>query len=107
GDGTLEARGVPAPARVWMLLRIPKVEAPLRLLLEPGATMPTVRVSANCGGGYSADVAGEGFHEIAVPVPAAAPCVVSFDTNYTVVEMGTGRKLSLGLEQLGWEPGAP
>jgi hypothetical protein len=22
-----------------------------------------------------------------------------------VVEMGTGRKLSLGLEQLGWEPG--
>ena len=106
GDGSLEARGVPPPARVWMLLRIPKIEAPLRLLLDPGATAPTARVSANCGGGFSADVSGEGFHEVAVPVQAAGPCAVSFDTNYTVVEMGTGRKLSLGLEQLGWEPGA-
>ena len=33
------------------------------------------------------------------------PRRVTFDTNYVVVEMGTGRKLSLGLEQLGWEPG--
>jgi hypothetical protein len=106
GDGSLEARGVPAPARVSMLLRIPKIEAPLRLLLDPGATVATARVSANCGVGFSADVAGEGFHELAVPVQTAAPCAVVFDTNYAVVEMGTGRKLSLGLEQLGWEPTA-
>jgi len=43
---------------------------------------------------------------VAVPVSAAGPCAIAFDTNYTVVEMGTGRKLSMGLEQLGWEPGA-
>jgi hypothetical protein len=106
GDGTLEVRGLAPPARVWLLLRVPKVEPPLRMLLDPGATQASVRVSADCGAGFSAEVTGEGFKEVAVPVGAAGPCVVSFDTNYVVVEMGTGRKLSLGLEQLGWEPGA-
>jgi hypothetical protein len=105
GDGTLEVRGLVAPARVWMLLRIPRPEPPLRLLLEPMATQPTARVSSDCGVGFSADVAGEGFHEVAVPARAQGPCRVTFDTNYSVVEMGTGRKLSLGLEQLAWEPG--
>jgi hypothetical protein len=104
GDGTVEARGLPAPAKLWMLLRIPRAEPPLRLLLDPGATLPTVRVTAECGASYSASVAGEGFHQIDVPVRADAPCTVSFDTNYMVVEMGTGRKLSLGVEQLAWEP---
>jgi hypothetical protein len=106
GEGSLEARGVAAPARIWMLLRIPKAEPPLRMLLDPGATLPSVKVAAKCGGDHSADVAGVGFHEIVVPVRAAGPCSISFDANYTVVEMGTGRKISLGLEQLGWEPGA-
>ncbi|HEV8240408.1 MAG TPA: hypothetical protein VGS57_13645 [Thermoanaerobaculia bacterium] len=105
GDGTLEARALPAPARVWLLLRIPEAEPPLRMMLEPGATLPSVKVSADCGAGFSADVAGVGFHEVAVPVRAQAPCTIAFDTNYVVVEMGTGRKLSLGVEQLGWEPG--
>ena len=105
GDGTLEARALPAPARVWMMLRIPEAEPPLRMMLEPGATVPSVKVTADCGAGFSADVAGVGFHELAVPVRAPAPCTVAFDTNYVVVEMGTGRKLSLGVEQLGWEPG--
>jgi hypothetical protein len=106
GDGTLEARGLPPPARLWMLLRIPKIEPPLRLLLEPGVTLPAVRVSADCGVDFSADMGGEGFHELAVPVRAPAPCAIAFDTNYSVVEMGTGRKLSVALEQLGWEPGS-
>jgi hypothetical protein len=106
GDGSLEARGLAAPARVWMLLRIPEAEPPLRMLLEPGATLPSVKVAASCGGELSAVVSGVGFHDIAVPARVAGPCAIGFDTNYTVVEMGTGRKISLGLEQLGWEPGA-
>jgi hypothetical protein len=105
GDGSLEVAKLTPPARLWMLLRIPKVEPPLRMLLDPGATVATVGVSANCGSGFSADVSGEGFHQLAVPVAAPGPCKVGFDTNYAVVEMGTGRKLSLGLEQVGWEPG--
>ena len=106
GDGSLEARGLAAPARVWMLLRVPEAEPPLRLLLEPGATGPSVRVASDCGGAFSAELHGVGFREVVVPVHAAGPCSIGLDTNYTVVEMGTGRKLSLGLEQLGWEPGA-
>lgn len=105
GDGSLEARGLPADARLWMLLRIPFVEPPLRMMLEPGATQAMVRLVADCGARFSADVTGEGFHELAVPVKSAEPCRVAFDTNYAVVEMGTGRRLSLGLDQLGWEPG--
>ncbi len=105
GDGTLELRGLGPPARVWMLLRIPAVEPPLRLVLEPGMTQAIAHVTADCGGAFSADVAGEGFHELTVPVRASEPCRVAFDTNYSVVEMGTGRKLSLALEQLGWQPG--
>lgn len=106
GDGSLEARGLPVPAQIWMLLRIPVIEPPLRLLLEAGAAQATVRVTADCGVRFSADVTGEGFHEVAVPVAAPEPCRVAFDTNYAVVEMGTSRRLSLGLDQLGWEPGA-
>jgi hypothetical protein len=90
-----------------MLLRIPAVEPPLRMMLEPGVRQATVRVTADCGARFSADVTGEGFHELAVPVKTPEPCSVTFDTNYAVVEMGTGRRLSLGLDQLGWEPGVP
>lgn len=105
GDGSLEGRGLPAGARIWMLLRIPVVEPPLRMMLEQGATQAMVRVTSDCGARFSADVTGEGFHELAVPVETTDPCSVAFDTNYAVVEMGTGRRLSLGLDQLGWEPG--
>jgi hypothetical protein len=106
GDGTLEARGLPADGRIWMLLRIPVVEPPLRMLLEPGVSQATARVTSDCGARFSADVTGGGFHELAVPVKTAEPCSVAFDTNYAVVEMGASRRLSLGLDQLGWEPGA-
>ncbi|HEV8629352.1 MAG TPA: hypothetical protein VGV61_03475 [Thermoanaerobaculia bacterium] len=105
GDGALDVRGLPTPATVHMLLRIPTVEPPLRLVLEPGATQPIARVTADCGG-FTAEVAGEGFHELAVPIKGGEGCHIAFDTNYQVVEMGTGRRLSLDLEQLGWEPGA-
>jgi hypothetical protein len=106
GDGAVEVSRVTPPARLWMLLRIPVAEPPLRLLLDEGATMPSVKVASSCGVGFSADVAGEGFHELAVPIATADPCRVTFDTNYTVVEMGSGRKLSVGLEQMGWEAGS-
>ena len=108
GDGTLEVAGVAAPARLWILLNIPKSDPGLRQVLDAGlpeTTLPAVRVSANCGGGFSADVAGEGLHEVAVPIQAAGPCTVAFDTNFTVVEIATGRKLSVDLEQIGWETG--
>jgi len=105
GDGSMEAHGLPAPARVWMLLSLPKVEPTLRLVLEPGATQATARVTADCGVGFSADVTGDGVHELVVPVRGPGPCRVTFDTNYAVVEMSSGRRLSLGLDQLAWEPG--
>ena len=104
GDGAIEAHGLPRPANVWLLLRLPKVEPPLRLVLEPGATQPQARVAQDCGG-FAATVAGEGFHELTVPV-ADGRCRIALDTNFAVLEMGTGRKLSLGIEQLGWDRGA-
>ena len=101
GDGSIEVHGLAAPARVWLLLRLPKIEPPLRLMLEPGAAQPMVQVKESCGG-FAATVSGEGFHELAVPVTAGA-CTIHFDANFVALETDSGRKLSVGIDQLGWD----
>jgi len=102
--GTLEIHGVPAPARLWMVLRLPRIEPPLRLMLDPGTGQPMATVKEDCGG-FSATVTGEGFHELAIPVQAGT-CRIQFTSNFVALEMGSGRKLTVAVEQLGWDPAA-
>lgn len=104
GDGSLEVQALPVPASLWMTLRIPTGEAPMRIMLEEGAATPALRVSTDCSG-FAATVTGQGFHDLTVPV-ATVPCRITFDANFTAIGRDPGRKLSISLEQLAWWPGA-
>ena len=104
GDGSLEVQALPVPAALWMTLRIPTGEAPMRIMLEEGAATPAVRVATDCSG-FAATITGEGFHDLTVPV-ATVPCRITFDANFTALGRDPGRKLSVSLEQLAWREGA-
>ena len=108
GDGTLQVARVPAPAQLSMQLRIPEPHEQLVLGLEPGATVPTVRVTTDCSG-FAATVQGKGFHSLDVPIPAPGRCLLRFDSNFTLTDTASPRKLSVAIEQLGWRrtAGAP
>jgi hypothetical protein len=105
GDGTLRVARLPAPAELSMQLRIPQAEGALRLVLEPGASVPTVRVTTDCSG-FAATVQGAGFHTLSVPVPPPGGCLLRFDSNYTLVDSSSPRRLSVALEQLAWSRSA-
>jgi hypothetical protein len=104
GDGAIEVQALAVPASLWLTLRIPSAEPPMRIMLEEGSRVPGVRVDTNCSG-FSATVTGEGFHEVTVPV-ATVPCRIRFDANFTAMGRDPGRKFSVALEQLTWQPGA-
>lgn len=104
GDGTLRVARLPAPARLAMQLRIPEPHEQLLLVLEPGATVPTVRVTTDCSG-FAATVQGAGFHALVVPIPRPR-CLLSFDSNFTLNETSAPRRLSVALEQLAWSRAA-
>ncbi len=104
GDGVLQVRDAPGPGSLWMMLLIPAAGEGRELVLEPGAASPRVAISSTCSGVDTA-ISGPGPHEVRMPVPAAAgPCDVRFDTNYEYREMGSGRRLTVALEGLGWTP---
>ena len=106
GDGTLRVARLPAPARLAMQLRIPESHEQLLMVLEPGATVPTVRVTSDCSG-FAATVQGTGFHALTVPIPRPR-CLLRFDSNFTLNDTSAPRRLSVALEQLAWTraPGA-
>ena len=101
GDGALRVARLPAPARLSMQVRIPEPNEQLQLVLEPGATAPTVRITTDCSG-FAATVQGEGFHALTVPIPPPGSCLLRFDSNFTMNDTTAPRKLSIGLEQLAW-----
>ena len=101
GDGTLRVARLPAPAQLAMQLRIPEPSEQLQLVLEPGATAPTVRVTTDCSG-FAATVQGEGFHSLTVPIPPPGGCLLRFDSNFTLTDTTAPRKVSVGIEQLAW-----
>jgi hypothetical protein len=105
-EGALEVSGLAAPATVALRLQIPRNEPPLRVVFEPGATVPTVTVVSECSG-FAATVSGEGHHALDVPVPPPGRCRIRFDPSFTVLEPGSPRKLSVALEQLAWTPLPP
>jgi hypothetical protein len=105
GDGSIEVQGLQVPATVLLLVRLPAQDPNMRLVLEEGATAPALRADTDCSG-FAATVTGDGFHELAVPV-TALPCRIGLDANFTALGRDPGRKLSVALEQLTWQAGAP
>ena len=105
GDGQLDVQGMPTPAAVWITLRVPPEEPPLRIVLEEGASAPSVRVDTDCSG-FAATFGGAGFHEVTVPV-ATTPCHIRFDANFVALGPEANRKLSVAMEQMTWQAGLP
>ena len=104
GDGSIEVQGLPAPASVWMTLRIPAEQPPLRVVLEQGAPAPAVRVDTDCSG-FAATFTGADFHHVTVPV-ATVPCRIRFDANFLALGREAGREISVAMEQIAWQAGA-
>jgi hypothetical protein len=102
GDGTLEVTRLPGAADLVLAVSIPVIEPPLRVVLEPGASVPALAVLSECSG-FAASVSGAGRHELRVPVPASGSCRVRLAPNFSVLEPGSPRKLAVALEHLAWE----
>ncbi len=115
----------PGPGTVWMMIRIPPADLPdTRLVLDPGATAPSVRVVGNCGGGSGDDgedeendadggtetsLSGPGIHEVELSVdapPANGFCRVLLSSNFLLEPtVAVGRKSSISLESIAWVSG--
>lgn len=110
GQGAIRLEGVREPGALWMVLRIPPVDAANeRLELEGEATLPSVRVLAPSCGGFEMSVSGPGTHEIEVPVEVAAQngaCPIRLNSNFAIVSAVTGQRRSVSLENAAWEAGA-
>lgn len=105
--GAIRVQGVRTPGTLWMVLRIPQIEAGKeRLELEGAANLPGVIVRA-CSG-FEMSVSGPGTHEIEVPVEVMpnGACRVGLNANYVIVSTVTGKRHSISLENVSWEGGA-
>lgn len=107
GRGAIRLEGARGPGALWLVLRIPPVDAANeRLELEGTANVPGVLVRG-CGG-FEMSVSGPGTHEIEVPVDGAqnSACRIGLNPNFTIVSATTGRRRSVSLENAAWEAGA-
>ncbi len=112
----------PGPGTVWMVLRIPPTDLPdTKLVLDPGATAPSVSVVGNCSGGVKGgeedgedggtetSLTGPGSHEVELAMDAPPPngfCRVLLSSNFLIEPTAAvGRKSSVSLENIAWMPG--
>jgi hypothetical protein len=115
----------PGPGTVWMVIRIPPTDLPdTKLVLDPGATAPSVRVVGDCGGkggdegedreshgneGTETSLTGPGIHEVELAVDAPPPsgfCRLLLSSNFLLEPTTTvGRKSSVSLESIAWVSG--
>jgi hypothetical protein len=118
----------PGPGTVWMVIRIPPIDLPdTKLVLDPGATAPSVRVVSHCGdgggdrsgeesqeegnegGGTETSLTGPGIHEVELSVDAPPPngfCRLLLSSNFLLEPTAAvGRKSSISLESIAWVSG--
>lgn len=116
----------PGPGTVWMMIRIPPTDLPeAKLVLDPGAKAPSVRVLANCGGGggdkddddggsggddgTETSLTGPGTHKVELAMdapPANGFCRVLLSSNFLLEPTtAVGRKSSVSLENIAWVSG--
>lgn len=115
----------PGPGTVWMMIRIPPADLPdTRMVLDAGATAPSVKVIGNCGdggggddeeggedGGTETNLTGPGMHEVELAMEAPPPngfCRVHLASNF-LLEPTTAvarKRSSVSLESIAWAPGS-
>jgi hypothetical protein len=91
---------------VWMVVHIPPADVPdHKLVLDPGASAPSVQVAGSCGGAEM-NLTGAGLHEVELavaPPPKGGFCRVLLSTNF-VLQPAVGRNRSVSLENIAWIP---
>jgi hypothetical protein len=97
-----------APGTVWMVVQIPPLNVPdYKLALSPGATTPSVKAVANCGG-TETNLTGPGLHEVEMSLdapPGDGFCRVILSANFMLEPTtATGKKRSVSLENIAWLP---
>ncbi len=112
----------PGPGTVWMKILVPPSDLPdAQLILDKGATAPSVMVTASCGtngandagGGSETNLTGQGVHEVELPLdapPAGGFCRVLLSSNFLLEPAAPdprNRKRSVSLESIAWAPGVP
>ncbi|HEX9943372.1 MAG TPA: hypothetical protein VGG03_15240 [Thermoanaerobaculia bacterium] len=94
------------PGTVWMLIKIPPANTPdAQLILEPGASTPSLLVAGSCGG-TETNLTGPGIHEVELAMDAPPPtefCRVLLSANF-LLQPTVGRKRSVSLENIAWIP---
>lgn len=98
-----------APGAVWLVVQIPPADiADYKLVLEPGASAPSVLIRGNCGSPET-NLSGPGLHEVEVAVDAPAAgafCNLVLSSNFILEpRIATGTRRSASLENIAWIPG--
>lgn len=97
------------PGTVWMVLQIPQnTLSDYKMILDEGATTPSVLIRGNCGG-TETNVTGPGLHEVEVSVdapPAGDFCHLILSANFALQPLiPTVKARSVSLENVAWIPG--
>ena len=97
------------PGTVWMVLQIPpNTLSDYKMILDAGATTPSVLIRGNCGG-TETSVTGSGLHEVEVNVdapPAGDFCHFTLSANFALQPLiPTVKARSVSLENVAWIPG--
>jgi hypothetical protein len=104
GAGSIWISRAESVESIWMLLQIPTpVDGLSRLLLEPGAEEPRLRVESRCGG-VEAELVGSGPHEVDLRVAGDGDeeCEIALRPNFHLLENGHGLRRVALLETLAW-----
>jgi hypothetical protein len=96
------------PGTLWMVVHIPPTNGPdAKLVLDPGASAPSVLVVGNCGG-TETNLSGPGIHEVELSMEAPPPngfCRVLMSSNFLLEPTApTARKRSVSLDNIAWMP---
>jgi hypothetical protein len=93
---------------VWMVLQIPETtSSDYKVILNPGASAPSVMAVGNCGG-TEANLSGPGLHEAEMtmdPPPPDGFCRILLSSNFVLQPTALGRRRSVSLENIAWMPG--
>jgi hypothetical protein len=106
--GTIRFGPFAGPGTIHVGLVLPRASGDDgRVDLDPGATLPKVRVESSCGGVQS-EISGTGRMDVDLAVPAgAAPstCEIVVAPNFVVRPAGRGEPTSVRLEELSFAAG--
>ncbi len=103
-SGSIQLDPLRGPGRLLIALEIPRPASGMHLELEPGAELPQVQVTGDCGAG-SAEISGFGYHELELEVraaPSGESCRLTFEPNFRLVPRERKPPSSIRLGIVAW-----